>query len=163
MIASNRASYVYTLSRRLTCSLWKLISSSRNLRIIPKIRLKCILFKPWKLAWPARSAGMLDIWVIIAQKSKKKRYILTATTMGFIHKEVRGGINHTHITKEVKGIQILSVLSSLPWEILSTAKRRSVSPFRRSWLLQTNLWRPSMPRWTDSPLLWRTSWVSIRR
>ena len=25
--------------------------------------------------------------------------------------------------------------------------------FRRSWPLQTNLWRPSMPRWTDSPLL----------
>ena len=36
---------------------------------------------------------------------------------------------------------------------LSTAKRRSMSPFRRSWPLQTNLWRPSMPRWTDSPLL----------
>src|SRR6185312_3868407 len=49
MIASNRASEVCTPSRRPTCSLRRLISSSRNLRIIPKIRLRCKHFKPWKL------------------------------------------------------------------------------------------------------------------
>src|SRR6185436_3046466 len=38
-----------------------------------------------------------------------------------------------------------------------TAKRRSRSPFRRSWPLQTNPWRPSMPRWTDSLQPSRTS------
>jgi hypothetical protein len=34
--------------------------------------------------------------------------------MGFVYEEVRGGINHAHITKEVMGIRILSVLTSLP-------------------------------------------------
>ena len=48
MIASNHIIEECTPSRRLTCSRWKLISSSRNLRIIPKIGLQCILFKPWK-------------------------------------------------------------------------------------------------------------------
>ena len=86
------------------------------------------------------------------QEIQEKVLFLNAT-MGFIHKEVRGGINHAHTTKEVMEIQIFSILTSLPSEILSTAKRRSMSPFRRSWPLQTNLWRPSMPRWTDSPLL----------
>ena len=33
-----------------------------------------------------------------------------ATTMGFVHKEVRGGINHAHIIKGVMAIQILSIL-----------------------------------------------------
>ena len=33
---------------------------------------------------------------------------------GFVHKEVRGGINHARITKEVMGIRIISVLTSLP-------------------------------------------------
>ena len=46
---------------------------------------------------------MLDIQAIIAQKPKKKLYSSMATT-GFVHKEVRGGINHAHITKEVMGI-----------------------------------------------------------
>ena len=113
----------------------KLISSSRNLRIILKIRLKCKHFKPWKLAWHVRSAGMLDIRATTAQKPKKKHYISMVTAMGFIHKEVRVGINHAHIIKEVMAIQILSILTYLPWEILSTAKRRSMSPFRRSWPL----------------------------
>ena len=31
------------------------------------------------------------------------RVITMATTMGFIHKEVRGGINHSHTIKEVTG------------------------------------------------------------
>ena len=48
----------------------------------------------------------------IAQKPKKKLYFSMAA-MGFVHKEVRGGINHAHITKEVMGIRILSVLTSL--------------------------------------------------
>ena len=51
---------------------------------------------------------------IIAQKPKKKLYILMVTTIDFVHKEVRGGINHAHTTKEVMGIRILSVLTSLP-------------------------------------------------
>ena len=32
---------------------------------------------------------------------------------GFVHKEIRGGINHDHTTKEVMGIRILLVLTSL--------------------------------------------------
>ena len=79
-----------------------------------------------------------------------------------IHKEVRGGINRAHTIKEVTAVQILSILTNIPWEILSMAKQRSMSPFRRSWPLQTNLWRLSMPRWTDSPLPSRTSRVSTR-
>ena len=55
---------------------------------------------------------MLDIRETIAQKPKKKLY--SSIAMGFIHKEVRGGINHSHTTKEVIGIRILSVLTSLP-------------------------------------------------
>jgi hypothetical protein len=58
--------------------------------------------------------------------------------------------------------QILSILINLPWWILSTAKRRSMSPFRRSWPLIINPWRPSMPRWTASPLPSRNSWISTR-
>jgi hypothetical protein len=57
---------------------------------------------------------MLDIRVIIAQKPKKKPCISMATITGFVHKEVRGGINHAHIIKEVTGIQILSILTNLP-------------------------------------------------
>jgi hypothetical protein len=37
-----------------------------------------------------------------------------ATTMGFVHKEVRGGINYAHTTKEVMGIQIISIPTNLP-------------------------------------------------
>ena len=55
-----------------------------------------------------------DIRATTAQKSKKKHYISMATIMGFVHKEVKGGINHAHTTKEVMGIRILSVLTSLP-------------------------------------------------
>ena len=54
---------------------------------------------------------MLDIQAIIAQKPKKKLYSSMAT-MGFVHKEVRGGINHAHTIKEV--IEILSILTNLP-------------------------------------------------
>jgi hypothetical protein len=56
---------------------------------------------------------MLDIQATIAQKPKKKLYS-TIAAMGFVHKEIRGGINHAHTTKEVMGIRILSVLTSLP-------------------------------------------------
>ena len=42
---------------------------------------------------------MLDIRETIAQKPKKKLY--SSIAMGFILKEVRGGINHAHINKEV--------------------------------------------------------------
>ena len=45
---------------------------------------------------------MLDIQATIAQKPKKKLY--SSMAMGFVDKEVMGGINHTHITKEVMGI-----------------------------------------------------------
>ena len=44
---------------------------------------------------------MLDIQVIIARKPKKKHYISLVTTLDFVHKEVKGGINHCHIIKEV--------------------------------------------------------------
>ena len=57
---------------------------------------------------------MLDIQEIIARKPKKKLYISIVTTVGFVHKEVRGGINHAHTIKEVMEIQILSILTSLP-------------------------------------------------
>jgi len=56
---------------------------------------------------------MLDIQAIIAQKPKKKLYS-SMVTMGFVHKEVRGGINHAHIIKDIMKIQILSILTSLP-------------------------------------------------
>ena len=55
----------------------------------------------------------MDIRAIIAQKPKKRLYS-SMVAMGFIHKEVRGGINHAHTIKEVMGIRILSVLTSLP-------------------------------------------------
>ena len=45
---------------------------------------------------------MLDIQMTIAQKPKKKLYS-TMAAMGFVHKEVRGGINHSHTIKEVTG------------------------------------------------------------
>jgi len=58
---------------------------------------------------------MLAIRVIIAQKPKKKPYVsMTTTTTGFVHKEVRGGINHAHIIKEVTGIQNFLILTNLP-------------------------------------------------
>ena len=56
---------------------------------------------------------MLDIRVIIAEKPKKKLYSSVAA-MGFVYKEVRGGINHAHTNKEVMGIRIFFVLTSLP-------------------------------------------------
>jgi len=56
---------------------------------------------------------MLDIRATIAQKPKKKLYSSMAA-MDFVHKEVRGGINHAHTTKEVMGIRILSTQTSLP-------------------------------------------------
>ena len=43
----------------------------------------------------------MDIRVVIARKPKKKLYILMATTTGFVHKEVRGGINHARNIKEI--------------------------------------------------------------
>ena len=64
-----------------------------------------------RMMW--RSAGMLDIRATISQKPKKKLYSSMAT-IGFVHKEVRGVINHAHTTKEVMGIQILLILTSLP-------------------------------------------------
>ena len=57
---------------------------------------------------------MLDIREINARKSKKKCYISMVITMGFVHKEFRGGINHAHIIKEVMEIEILSILTNLP-------------------------------------------------
>jgi len=51
---------------------------------------------------------------MIVRKPRKKPCMLMATTMGFVHKVVRGGINHAHITKEVMAIQILSILTRLP-------------------------------------------------
>jgi hypothetical protein len=57
---------------------------------------------------------MLDIRVITTQKPKRKLYILIVTTMGFVHEEVKGGINHAHIIKEVMAIQNLSILTNLP-------------------------------------------------
>ena len=47
------------------------------------------------------------------QKPKKKLYSSMAA-MGFVHKEVMGGINHAHTIKEVMGIQILSILTNQP-------------------------------------------------
>ena len=57
---------------------------------------------------------MLDIQATIAQKPKKKHYISMVITMGFVHKEVRGGIKHAHTTMEVMEIKILSILTNLP-------------------------------------------------
>ena len=37
-------------------------------------------------------------------ETKKKLCTLMATKTGFVHKEVRGGINHAHIIKEVMAI-----------------------------------------------------------
>ena len=65
-----------------------------------------------RMTW--RSMGMLDIRVITARKPKKKLCISMATTTDFIHKEVRGGINHAHTTKKVMEIQILSIPTNLP-------------------------------------------------
>ena len=45
---------------------------------------------------------MLDIQATIAQKPKKKLYFSMAA-MCFVYKEVRGGINHAHITKGGNG------------------------------------------------------------
>ena len=47
-------------------------------------------------------------------ETQKKLCTLMATTTGFVHKEVWGGINHAHIIKEVMRIQILSILTNLP-------------------------------------------------
>jgi hypothetical protein len=46
---------------------------------------------------------MLDIRATTAKKPKRKLYSSMAT-MGFVHKEVRGGINHAHTIKEVMEI-----------------------------------------------------------
>ena len=56
---------------------------------------------------------MLDIRATIAQKPKKKLYFSMAA-MGFVYKEVRGGINHANTTEEVMVIQILLILTNLP-------------------------------------------------
>ena len=56
---------------------------------------------------------MLDIQATIAQKPKRKLYSSMAT-MGFVHKEVRGGINHAHTIKDIMEIQIISILTNLP-------------------------------------------------
>ena len=56
---------------------------------------------------------MLDIRATIAQKPKRKLYSSRAT-MGFVHKEDRGGINHAHTIKEVMEIQIHLILTNLP-------------------------------------------------
>ena len=56
---------------------------------------------------------MLDIRATIAQKPKRKPYFSMAT-MGFIHKEFRGGINHAHTIKEVMVIQIIYFNSNQP-------------------------------------------------
>jgi len=44
-----------------------------------------------------------------ARKPKRKLYF--STTMGFVHKEVRGGINHAHFIKEAMEIQISTPIS----------------------------------------------------
>ena len=44
----------------------------------------------------------------------KKKHCISIATMGFVHKKVRGGINHAHIIKEVMEIQILLILTNLP-------------------------------------------------
>ena len=44
--------------------------------------------------------GNVGYRAIIAQKPKKKLYSSMAA-MGFVHKEVRGGINHAHTIKKV--------------------------------------------------------------
>ena len=123
MTDSNHVSGACTPSMRRICLLRRLISSSRKLKIIPKTRLKHRHFKPWMLAWRARFAEILDAQVMIARKPKKRRCFWT-TTMGFIHKKVRGGINHTHTIKGVMKIQIRLILTNLPSGIWSTAKRR---------------------------------------
>ena len=43
---------------------------------------------------------------MIAQKLRKRQCL--SITTGFIHKEVRGGINHAHFIKDVMEIQISS-------------------------------------------------------
>jgi hypothetical protein len=57
---------------------------------------------------------MLDIQAMTVLKPRKKPGTLMATTMSFVHKDVRGGINHAHTTKEVTIIQILSILTNIP-------------------------------------------------
>ena len=44
----------------------------------------------------------------------KEELYSSLAAMGFVHKEVRGGINHAHTIKEVMAIQILSILTNLP-------------------------------------------------
>ena len=48
------------------------------------------------------------------ETQEEAMYLNATTIMGFVHKEVRGGINHIHTTKEVMIIQILSILTNLP-------------------------------------------------
>ena len=60
------------------------------------------------------ACGNVGHSVIIARKPKKRLYILMETRTGFVHKEVKGGINHAHIIKEVMRIRILLILTNLP-------------------------------------------------
>jgi len=57
---------------------------------------------------------MLNIRATTTQKLKKKHYSSMVTIMGYVHKEVRGGINHAYSIKDVIAIQILSILTNLP-------------------------------------------------
>ena len=85
-----------------------------------------------------------------------------SVSMGFVHKEVRDAINHAHSTKVEMVLQIHSILTNLPRGIWSTAKRRLMKKYRRSWPLMTSHWRPFMPSWMDSPLLSRINWASTK-
>ena len=60
------------------------------------------------------ACGNVGHSVIIARKPKKKLYILMETRTGFVHKEVKGGTNHAHTTKEVMEIKVHLILTSLP-------------------------------------------------
>ena len=57
------------------------------------------------------ACGNVGHSVIIARKPKKKFYILIETRTGFVHKEVRGRINHAHTTKEGMVSQIHLILT----------------------------------------------------
>ena len=47
-------------------------------------------------------------------ETQEEALYLNGNNKGFVHKEVRGGINHAHIITEVMAIQILSILTNLP-------------------------------------------------
>ena len=89
---------------------------------------------------------MLDIRATIAQKPKKKLYSSMAA-MGFIHKEVRGGINHTHSTKEEMVIQIHSILTTYLRDLFyGQAKvNETIQKKLAAKSLMTSPWRSFMP------------------